>query len=118
MSDHSIIYDLHYPQRGTFVCNASDDSQCNAAWNCECETIWGYRVIGGSPVHDTTVEGAEAADNAIHVGWFDNDQCNLTDWYDNQDECVDGEIRVDVDPVNEFDYVAFTATAARMEVSA
>lgn len=115
MSDHSIIIDLQAPGFPSFECSAPDGSPCKAAWDCECETIWSYRIVGGSPVHNTTMEGTEAAGNAIHIGRFDNDQCNFTEWYENQEECVDGTVRVDVTPVNEIDYVTFTATAARLE---
>jgi len=117
MSDHSIIIDLQYSGFPRFECKAPDNAQCKAQWECECENIWNYRVIGGSPVHDTAPEGEGGFGNAIHVGSFDNDQCNLTEWYDNQDEAVEGTVRVDVKPVNEIDYVTFTATSARVEVA-
>ncbi|MFE1082471.1 hypothetical protein [Brevibacterium sediminis] len=115
MSDHSIVIDLQLPGSPRFECNAPDGAPCKAQWECECETIWGYRVVGGSPVHDTTMEGADGLGNAIHVGRFDNTRCNLTEWHDNQDEAVEGTVRVDVKPVNEIDYVTFTATSARIE---
>lgn len=118
MSEHSIIIDMQAPTFSRFECYAPDGSPCYAKWECECETIWGYRVVGGSPVHDTTMEGAEGLGNAIHVGYFDNTQCNFTEWHGNQDEAVEGTVRVDVEPVNEVDYVTFTATAARIEVAA
>lgn len=110
MSDHSIIIDMRYPQGGRFECNAADGSKCKVAWDCECEYIWKYQVVDSKPQHhDSDVNGE------VHVGRFENDQCNLTDWYDNQEEDVEGKIRVDVSPVNEIDYVTFTATAARIE---
>ncbi|TSI12654.1 hypothetical protein [Brevibacterium aurantiacum] len=115
MSDHSIIIDMRYPQSSTFECKAPNGTPCHASWECECETIWGYRRLGGNPVHDTTMEGAEGLGNEIHVGYFDSTQCNLTEWHDNQDEAVEGTVRVDVKPVSEIDCVTFTATAARIE---
>lgn len=115
MSDHSIILDMRAPQFGGFECTAPNGSPCHAVWDCECETIWGYRRIGGNPAHDTTMEGSDGLGNEVHTGYFDGSQCNLTDWYDNQEECVNGEIRIDVSPVNEIDYVTFNATSARIE---
>lgn len=117
MSDHSIIIDLQAPSFPRFKCNARDGAPCKAQWDCECETAWGYRVIGGSPVHDTTPEGEGGFGNAVHVGRFNNANCNLRDWHDNCDEAVEGTVRVDVEPVNEVDYVTFSATGARVVTS-
>lgn len=118
MSDHSIVIDLQRPGFPRFDCNAPAGSPCHAKWECECETIWGYRRIRGNPAHDTTMEGPEELGNEVHVGHYDNTHCNLTEWHDNQDEAVEGTVRVDVKPVNEIDYVTFTATAARVEAQA
>lgn len=115
MSDHSIIIHLQNPGSPRFECNAPEYSPCHAQWDCECETIWNYRTQLGVPMHDTTVEGADGLGNAVHVGHFDDDQCNLTEWHDNQDEVVEGTVRIDVKPVNAIDYVTFTATSARIE---
>ena len=118
MSDHSIIIDLQYPQGGRFECNAPDNSPCKAQWDCECEYIPNYEVIDGKPTHyDTWDEWAINNGKASRcVGRFDNTQCNLGDWYDNQDEAVEGTVRIDVTPVHDVDYVTFTAIAARTEI--
>ena len=118
MSDHSIIIDLRFPGFPgfpAFECNAPDGSPCKAKWDCECEAIWNYRVIDGMPAHDSTRGGEEHPGNEVHVGRFDNTDCNLEEWHDNQDEAVEGTVRVDVKPVHDIDYVTFTAIAARVE---
>lgn len=115
MSDHSIVIDLQFPGSPRFECNAPDGAPCKAQWDCECETIWTYRTVNGVPMHDSTPEGTDASGCEVHAGRFNNDQCNLTEWHDNQDEAVEGTVRIDVTPVNEIDYVTFTATSARIE---
>lgn len=109
MSDHSIVYDLLSPAVGTWECRAPKTAVCHAIWDCECENITDYTVMGGKPYH------RNAADpQMFHTGRFDPSTCTLRDWYENQDECVEGLVRVDVDPVNEWDYVIFTATRATL----
>lgn len=114
MSDHSILIDLQAPGFPTFECYAPDDSPCHAKWDCECENVWNYRVVGGSPVHDTTPEGMGRGGNAIHVGRFDNTACSLSEWHDNSDEPVSGAVRVSVTPVYEIDYTVFEAVGVEM----
>lgn len=113
MSDHSIVIDMRHSGSGRFECNAAPDAPCRAVWDCECESSWRYRTIDGKPAHDSTFEGTESAGNEVHIGRFDPEYCDLTDWYDNQEECVDGTVRVAVSPVNEIDYVTFVVTGAR-----
>lgn len=108
MSDHSILYDLAYPT-GAWECRAADDAPCRAVWDCECESITDYSVIDGVPCHRNAYD-----DQAFHAGRFDADRCNLRDWFEGQDECVEGEVRVDVTEHFRGDFYEFEATAATL----
>lgn len=111
MSDHSTVIDMQYPSQGTFECNAPDDAPCHAVWKCDCEAIYDYESIGGCPTHRHSPETG----SGIHVGTFDNNQCNLRDWFENQDESVSGQVRVHVSVgEHDSDYVLFKVDDAEV----
>lgn len=113
MSKHHIVYDLESPSHGTFVCEAAPDDQCRAVFDCSCEIYFEYHVENGLPHHYSTyADGIQVRGH--HVGKFDPTACSLMDWHDNSDECVRGEIRVDVTPDFTEEWVEFEATAASL----
>lgn len=92
-----------YPS-SRLICHAPGDAPCKAVWDCECETIFDYLVTReGKPTHLPDPYDK----HHWHEGRFDHTQCSLADWFENDDEPLQGTVTLDVTPTWEGDFYTF-----------
>lgn len=82
------------------VCNAPLDSICHAQWDCECESWPDQGIEGGRAWHETH-------DGETHWTTLNLDYCIWRDWFESDDEPLNGTVTVDITPRWEVDYAAF-----------
>ena len=109
---HRAIIDLE-TGHARLRCEAPLHSMCHAVFDCQCEEYHDYGLDGRRPYHLSIDDDGE---DITHWGSFDQDQCNLTDWFDNDDEPLNGEISVMVQETWECDYYSWSAVPGTAQV--
>lgn len=114
-SDHSIIFDrMGATSTARWDCRAEDTAPCRVVYDCRCEEVPGFKIIDGVPTH-AIYDDFGPDPNAIldrHAGHFVPDHCVFADWFEEQDECVRGEVIISVEPEWDHSAVTFTVAAA------
>lgn len=109
-SEHTLV--IKYTkgwQQMHINCHAHEQAMCHAVFDCACEEYFNLRIIDGHPVHDHSVLDDDDNEQVEqHIGEFEDDECNLKDFFDNTDEPVEkGCIEVPVEAVWEGEYYSF-----------
>lgn len=116
-SDHSIIFDrMGATSTARWDCRAEDTAPCRVVYDCQCESVPGFEIIDGVPTH-AVYDDFGPDPNAIidrHAGRFIPDYCVFETWFEEQDECVYGQMSVIVEPEWEHGAVSFAATAVSL----
>lgn len=107
MSGHSVTIEWRDGwQSYTFTCDAAPDSLCRVAWDCVCESWNDQGVEDGVPWHSHD-DGEWRC-----LGSFVEGLCNLRDWFENTDECIEGTLTVPVTARFQGDFYLFRVGGA------
>lgn len=95
--------------RASLRCHAAPDAMCHAEYDCDCERWFSEGVEDGLPWHDA---GDYSESKKVrHVGRF-VDRCGLSDWAENSEEWLYGEVTVPVRAEWQGDFYTFHFTPA------